>query len=145
MDLAELIAREAIRHTIAAYNHAGDRGRVEELAAQLTTDGVLEIKGGRTLRGRDEIADGLGRSVLTSSGTASEPRFLRHHVSSVVIDNVTADGADAASYFAVWGPHGIDHWGRYRDRFMPVGDRWLISFRTARVDARTPGSSAPLP
>ena len=32
----ELAIREAVRDTIARYTHAGDRGRLEELAAQFT-------------------------------------------------------------------------------------------------------------
>ena len=32
MTVEELLAREQIRDTIALYNHAGDRGRLEELA-----------------------------------------------------------------------------------------------------------------
>ena len=45
MTLDELIARECVRDTYARYNHAGDRGRIEELAACFTVDGILEVKG----------------------------------------------------------------------------------------------------
>ena len=45
MTLEELIARECVRDTYARYNHAGDRGRLTELADCFTEDGVLELKG----------------------------------------------------------------------------------------------------
>src|ERR1700742_3575755 len=52
----ELVAREQIRDTLARYNWAGDGGRVDDLAATFCLDGVLEIRGVRSLRGRSEIA-----------------------------------------------------------------------------------------
>jgi len=42
IDAWELAVREAVRGTLARYNHAGDRGRIHELAEQFTADGVLE-------------------------------------------------------------------------------------------------------
>ena len=52
--LDELLAREAIRHTMSVYNTAGDRGRVDELATAFTPDGVLEF-GGDRFEGRAAI------------------------------------------------------------------------------------------
>jgi hypothetical protein len=35
---------------------------------------------------------------------------------------------------------GLDHWGRYQDRFVPVGDRWLLARRSVKTDGYAPGS-----
>ena len=55
-ELWELVAREQIRHTIAAYTVAGDSGRFEEIAAQFTEDGVLDVRGQARAEGRAAIA-----------------------------------------------------------------------------------------
>lgn len=139
----ELAVREAVRETLARYNHAGDRGRVGELAEQFTPDGILEISGGARMEGRAAIAEGLGGSVRRSiDGTAAGelPPIVRHHVSSVLIHDVTSDRAEAASYFAVLTREGLDHWGRYRDVLVPCAGRWLLAHRFVRVDAHRPGS-----
>ena len=52
MDAEEAVAREAMRETIARYNQAGDRGRIDELLQCFTEDGVLAISGEEPLEGR---------------------------------------------------------------------------------------------
>jgi ketosteroid isomerase-like protein len=137
IDAWELAVRESIRETLARYNHAGDRGRVAELAAQFTPDGVLEIHGGATLRGRAAIAEGLGGGARRRAERAASRTGLivRHHVSSVLIHDVTPERASSASYFAVLTQDGLDHWGRYRDMLVPREGRWLLAHRLVRLDA----------
>lgn len=147
MELWELVARESIRETLARYNHVGDSGRVDELAAQFTREGVLEITGGPTLHGRQAIVDHLGSATERRSATAepgAAPPVVRHHVSSVLIHDVTPDEAHAASYFAMLTRDGVDHWGRYRDTLVPQEGQWLIARRRVRVDAKVEGSWAPM-
>jgi hypothetical protein len=110
----ELAIREAVRDTLARYNHAGDRGRVGELAEQFTPDGVLEIHGGTRMEGRAAIAAGLGGAVrrgIEGAAPGAAPPVVRHHVSSVLIHDVTPERAEVASYFAVLTRDGLDHWG----------------------------------
>jgi SnoaL-like domain len=138
----ELAVREAVRETLARYNHAGDRGRVGELAEQFTPDGILEIHDGARMEGRASIAEGLGGAVRRSIQSAAPggPPIVRHHVSSVLIHAVTPERAEAASYFAVLTRDGLDHWGRYRDVLVPYDGRWLLAHRLVRVDAQRSGS-----
>jgi SnoaL-like domain len=133
----ELAIREAVRDTLARYNHAGDRGRLDELAAQFTPDGILEIHGGDRLEGRAAIVARLGGVVRRSDDGAAAsglPPILRHHVSSVLIHDITADRAQSDSYFAVLTRDGLDHWGRYRDVLVPCEGRWLLASRRVRTD-----------
>jgi hypothetical protein len=53
---------------------------------------------------------------------------------------VQPDEALVASYFTVITEIGLDHMGRYRDRFVPVGvdGRWLIAHRFVSTDWRSP-------
>ena len=134
----ELTVREAVRDTLARYNHAGDRGRIRELAEQFTPDGVLELHSGPRMAGRAAIIEGLGgvvRGNTEAVAPGGPPPLIRHHVSSVLIHDVTPERAEAASYFAVLTRDGLDHWGRYRDVLVPLDGRWLLSHRFVRVDA----------
>lgn len=143
MEMWELEAREAIRTTLAQYNHSGDRGRASALAEQFLPDGVLEIHDSRTFTGREAITEGLGATVSGRMETAAPdapPPIVRHHVSSVLIESVAPDEAHVASYFAVYTRNGLDHWGRYRDTLRPLEGRWLIAHRFVRVDAAVSGS-----
>jgi hypothetical protein len=134
MHTAELIAREQIRDAIARYAHFADGGRFEDLAALFAEDGTLEIAGRPALSGRAAIVAFLN-SVKRAPEPGNQP-FIRHHVSSVRIDVQGADEATAASYFFVITEHGPDHWGRYRDDFVRVGDDWLFKRRRVRVDGK---------
>src|SRR3954452_18890719 len=143
MELWELAAREAIRHTIASYTYSADRGRFDDLVALFAPDGVLEVHGigGARAAGRDAIREfftGVNTDVV---GTAP-PGRMQHHVSSVWIDVVSRDAARASSYFTVMTGAGVDHWGRYRDELVPAGDRWLFAHRLVRTDGGTPNGWA---
>ncbi|TQM11367.1 nuclear transport factor 2 family protein [Pseudonocardia kunmingensis] len=142
MDVWELIARERIRDTVAAYNHAGDRGRIDDLAATFTEDGVLEVVGRDPAAGRAAIVAMLSRSVERGSDltTAGRPHFVRHFVTNLRFEEVTPERARTSAYFLVVTPAGPDHWGRYRDVHVPVGDEWQIAHRMVRVDAKAEGS-----
>lgn len=133
MELWELTAREQVRDTLAEYNHAGDRGRVAELAACFTVDGVLEVKGRPLARGRAAVLAALGGSA--GAGSAVPHRFVRHHVSTVRLESVDPERVQAAAYFLVLTAFGPDHWGRYRDVLVPAEGRWLLAHRRVTVDA----------
>ena len=140
MELWELIAREQVRDTLARYNHAGDRGQVEELSRCFTPDGVLEIK---LLDGRREARGRAGIVAALSGGVGGEPpphRFVRHHVTTIRIQDLTQDRAEAAAYFVVYTAFGPDHWGRYRDVLIPLDGEWLLAHRRVTVDAAAPRS-----
>jgi len=150
MELWELAAREACRDTLAQYTHAGDRYRLEEYAAAFCEDGVLEIRGSEPARGRAAIIEAITSRVPADrppgsdaaspasgpAGPEAEPvkRIVRHNVTNVHFESITFDQAVVASYFTVFTEIGLDHMGRYRDRLVPVGDRWLIAHRFVSTD-----------
>jgi hypothetical protein len=138
VELWEVVAREHIRDTIARYNWAGDSGRLEGLAETFCTDGVLEIRGGETLRGRSGIIAFL--STVTGKAT-----IVRHNVANVLFINVTREQAQVSCYFTVLTHIGLDHIGRYRDTFVPDGDTWLIKHRKVSTDWAAPNSAMAKP
>jgi ketosteroid isomerase-like protein len=139
MDASEAVAREAIRDVISRYNHAGDHGRLEALAQCFAPDGVLDLKDVPPIEGRAAIRTHLG-GVVERLADASVRPVLRHHVSSILITLEGPDTANAASYFLVFTEIGLDHWGRYGDRFTRLDGQWLIAHRKVRVDGASPGS-----
>ncbi|WP_045875101.1 nuclear transport factor 2 family protein [Pseudofrankia sp. DC12] len=151
MEPWELIAREQVRDTVAAYNHSGDRFLLDELAACFTADGVLESKGWAA-HGRAEIVRTLSGVRATEPAAADDaadgdaaagarrPPFVRHFVTNLRFDEVTPERIRASAYFAVLTAAGLDHWGRYRDVLVPAEGRWLFAHRVVRTDAMVPDS-----
>lgn len=139
MEVWELVARERIRDTLARYAHCADTGRFAELVVLFTEDGVLEIDGRPPLQGRDAIETFLTGTKSNLATTLARP-LIRHHVSSVRIEVHSPDAASAASYFLAITERGPDHWGRYRDRLVRVGDQWLFRHRRVRPDGHASNS-----
>ena len=76
------------------------------------------------------------RAFFSGVGASDAPGFthLRHCVTNLTIDVDGPDAARATAYFQVITDIGLDHWGRYRDRLVPHGDRWLLAERSVRTD-----------
>ena len=137
MELWELAARERIRDTLARYNWSGDALRLDDLAQTFCEDGELELRGSEPIRGRAAIVALLGGAVASPNATAqasSVKRIVRHNVTNIRFTDVTQEEAHVACYFTVLTEIGLDHYGRYRDVFVPVGDDWLIRHRFVSTD-----------
>ena len=149
MQMWELFAREQIRDTLARYNWSGDAGRVDDLAGTFCADGVLEIRGLQSLRGRSEIASFLGGvvgSVATpDAATLTVKPIVRHNLANLLFTDVTPERAEVSSYFTVLTHIGLDHFGRYRDVLVPDGDTWLIKHRKVSTDWTDPNSQMARP
>ena len=137
MELWELSARERIRDTLALYNWSGDALRLDELAQSFCVDGALELRGRDPVRGRPAIVEFLGGAVATPSAAlaaSSTKRIVRHNVTNIRFLELTREQARVACYFTVVTEIGLDHYGRYRDVFVPAGGEWLIRHRFVSTD-----------
>ncbi len=139
MELWELVARERIRDTLARYTWSGDGGSLDELALTFAGDGELEVRGEQPLRGREAIRDRLG-DVAARPSTGAR-RIVRHNLANIRFTAVAPDRIDVSSYFTVVTEIGLDHYGRYRDQFVPVDDDWLIARRFVSTDWTAPDST----
>ena len=146
MELEELVIRERVRDAYARYTHAGDRYRLDDLAACFAVDGILEIKGDKQATGRPSIARmlGAGAGERRSSGEpGARPPIVRHLVTNLLFESISPERVESTAYFCVVtrsGEHlGVDHWGRYRDVLVPEGDRWVFAHRLVALDAAVPG------
>jgi hypothetical protein len=144
MDLWELSARERIRDTLAGYNWSGDAMRLAELAESFCEDGVLELRGGEPVKGRAAIVEFLGGAVASPNAQAEASRvkrIVRHNVANIRFTDVAPHEARVACYFTVFTEIGLDHFGRYRDVFVPVDGDWLIQHRFVSTDWHAPNST----
>jgi len=129
MQLAEFLAREALRDQLARYTYNGDRGRMDALANCFAEDGVLEFPGN----------SGTGPAGVKAALTGGERNpaisFVRHHITPPLIE-LSADGASATarSYFAVSSDNGPDHSGTYDDWLTLTADGWRFARRRVRID-----------
>jgi hypothetical protein len=135
MEQWELAAREHVRDLIAHYNLAGDRGWIDDMVALFADDATL------TIDGADHVGHDAIRAVFTGA-TGPHPELIRHHVATLQIDVPAPEQASARCYFQVLTVNGLDHWGRYSDRFALVDGQWRFTHRSVRVDGATPGGWA---
>jgi len=135
--VAELAIREAVRDTITTYAVAGDRARLDELAACFVPDGVLEVDGEWSATGRDEIVARLSGNRERRPAAGQPGFFIRHFVTNIHFEAVSETEARVASYFSVLTATGLDHWGRYRDLLVPHDGRWRFTHRRVRIDAHS--------
>jgi hypothetical protein len=143
MEVSELVARESIRDLVARYNANGDSGRFAQVADVFAPDAVMElVAADGTVRRFEGIEEVMTIFTDTKAGwdAAADPgrgpRHVRHFVATHQIDVDDEDHARGRSYFMVLMPHGLDHWGRYVDRYERRDGRWLIVERRALSDGR---------
>ena len=147
MTLDELLAREAIRDTMARYNTSGDRLKVDDYVSCFTEDGIMEASSapGKVdfrYAGHEEIRAWQNRWRNREPGQESvhKATFVRHHLATSNIDLTGPATANARTYWVAWSDVGPDHSGYYLDTFRKVGEEWLIAHRVARMDWTSPDS-----
>lgn len=136
MDIAEVVAREQIRDLVARYNSNGDSGRLDAMMALFAPDATLAV-GERIYRGTDEI-----RAMFEAAAarTRSQPgEFVRHFTATHQIDFETADAARGRCYFQVLTRAGLDHWGRYVDRYALADGVWRFAERVVHLEGQVSG------
>ena len=124
---------QAIRNTLATYAVAGDRMQLEVLAATFMPEGVLETPAA-TFRGRDAIVHGLGRATSEPAQTVPRATFVRHHLTTSMLDVRDPGLAEGRTYFVVFTDIGPDHAGCYSDKLRKSGDQWLFEHRRVMID-----------
>ena len=139
MTLEEMRIREAIRYTIELYNQNADRQEHDRHHEVFHPEAEMIVEGGRVMKGPDDIITTLVEGAR-GRGAFTPPNFQRHHLTSIMIEVIAPDRAFATAYVMVLTELGIDHAGAYRDEYCPVGDRWMIWRRDAKVDWMRPDS-----
>jgi hypothetical protein len=126
------VAREEIRDLVARYNANGDTGRFAQVRDLFVGDAVMKIEPDDEYVGIDAI---MTIFTGTSTNTASSAlTHVRHFTSTHQIDFDDADHASGRLYFAVLTDVGLDHWGRYVDRYVRTAEGWRFARRSVSVD-----------
>jgi hypothetical protein len=118
---------EGVRATIAAYTHALDDGRTDDVVATFCTDGVCAIPGMGTHEGHDALRAAYAR------WTPRRPQ--RHLVVNTHVHDWSDDEARATSdvVFLMLGDAdwSVQVVGRYEDVLRREGDTWRFARRDA--------------
>jgi hypothetical protein len=101
-------------------------GGSDAYIATFTEDAIHEALGFR-LCGRAALYNWRFKHTIIAAAA-----FRIHHVSSVLIDLISADTAKARSNWLVTTNIGTDHAGRYTDLFRKSEAGWCIAHR--RID-----------
>lgn len=120
---------ERVRAAIAAYTHALDDGRTDELVATFCADGSCDIPGLGRHEGHAALREAYGRWV------PSVPQ--RHLVLNTLVTDWDEDEAHATSDF-VFLLRGEEGWdvqivGRYHDILRLDGGEWKFHRRAAEL------------
>jgi len=148
----EVAAHYGIRQTIAKYTVAGDARDPKLFDDLWAYDAVFEFDGwpplpGFRCEGIEEIharsASWVPLSVAAQDPAMHGTSFVRHNLTSCLIELTGNATAEALTYFIVMTDIGPDHSGTYRDKFLRDGSRWLFSHRRIALDWRSPDSCFP--
>ena len=96
----EVVAREAIRATVALYNRCVDEDRRDALVEVFAKDAVMEIDARPPLHGRANIIAALQVGADRRRRPGAEV-FQRHHMTSAMLEIPEPAAAHAAHYFLV--------------------------------------------
>ena len=118
---------EGVRATIAAYTHALDDGRTDDIVATFCADGAVEIPG---------MGTHVGHDALRAAYTKWKPRRPQRHV---VVNTLVADWNDHEArairdvIFMLQGESGwaIQLVGRYHDTLHHDDGTWRFHRRAA--------------
>ena len=124
-NFAEVV--EGVRATIAAYTHALDDGRTDDVVATFCPDGSCEIPG---------MGTHVGHDALRAAYTKWEPRRpQRHLVLNTLVTNWSDREATAISdvVFLLQGEGGwkVQLVGRYHDTLHRNDGAWRFHRRAA--------------
>jgi hypothetical protein len=150
MTLDEMLAREGIRKTIHRYNAAGDARDGRTFSKLFADEAILEFDGFGPVPGfRSEGIDAIrARTATWSSDPGEDPSlsltsFIRHNLTTCLIELSGPDRATARTYFVVLTDIGPDHAGTYTDTLVRRGEDWLFAHRRIALDWRSPDSIFP--
>jgi 3-phenylpropionate/cinnamic acid dioxygenase small subunit len=138
-ELEEGAARAQIRNTIAIYNNAGDRGRIEEVLEAFAEAAVYDLPSQR-MEGHKQIFEFLsgvaarGRAAAAGdTQTASKGAGARHHLTTQRIEFTSDSEADAWTYFFTMSRGEVFQEGLYIDHLARTPKGWKIKHRRVKL------------
>lgn len=141
METREVEARVQIQALLATHANRGDAGDVRAMIDLYAPGATYELPNGTVMRGTRQMREILGGASSGSTGDGWGLEYMRHHLTTARIELVGDTEAHSDSYFANINNRGLDHWGRWQDRFVRSADRgWLFRSRKVSVEGSVEGS-----
>lgn len=140
--LTRTVARDEIRDLVARYNANGDTGRFAQVRELFANDAVMRIEPDQEYVGIDAIMT-IFTGTSSNTAAANSLTHVRHFTSTHQIDFEDDSHASGRLYFAVLTDVGLDHWGRYVDRYVRTADGWRFLRRSVSVDGWSESSLFP--
>ncbi|MCO5091255.1 nuclear transport factor 2 family protein [Bosea sp. (in: a-proteobacteria)] len=135
-DPAKTQAYIDIMHTMSIYQLGIDNADFEQVGRAFAVDATLQLSNGTRVSGCAKICDAFRQRLenrLKNVDRASV--FQRHNLTTRFIEVTGPDAAHSVSYFTVFSEIGLDHVGRYLDRFaLSEEGRWLIASREIHLE-----------
>lgn len=119
---------ESLFHRYAVL--AKETATPAKMSEVFNPDGVFRLPNGDVVKPAD----------LLTVVQGNNPKFIRHHITSIDIEFVSPSEAHTeAFYIALTDLSSPDHWGCWKDIVTRGQDgRWLIADRTIVVDGADP-------
>jgi hypothetical protein len=136
MDLNEIEARVGISAALARFINVSDTGRVDQAIEHgFAEDAAYELPNGRRAVGKSAIVKLLGAASEAQLSGRNAPKYVRHHVTLSRVEMTDRNGATADTHFVAFTEKGVDHWGRWIDKFHRHEDgRWLFRERLVWIE-----------
>ena len=150
MTMEEHLARSEITHLVTAWSVSCDRGAPVDWV--WADDAVVFAPGGARVSGRGNVM-GLFRGEaytytprgseapvttdkppVRATAATAEASWLRHNLTTMLIEDVSAERARGLIYFLVVSGEGVSGSGRYEDRYRRVDGTWRIAERKTRLE-----------
>lgn len=135
MEQWEVNARLSIARVQMAYAAAVDNGQADAFGACYARNGVMIGYRGQSNVGPAAITRYI-EDVLSSRRAID--LILRHHNTPAHAVFQGEAEATAESYFAVFSPDRLDHWGKYCDRLIREDGMWLFASRRVEMEGADP-------
>lgn len=123
------------RNEITALFHryavlATEEPDLEGMLTVFLDNGVFRLPNGVVVKPRNLLAVVQGNN----------PKFIRHHITSINIQFISATEAHTQAYFfAITNMSNMDHWGQWKDIVTQNAQgRWQIADRSVIVEGGDP-------
>ena len=129
-------ARIGIAALIAELSNLGDSGKIDAFSKLFAESGTYTLQNGSAATGPTAIERMLTEFSKKMAGLGNAaPKYMRHNVTTSHVEAVGEDEAQGDTYFLNVNDKGLDHWGRWHDRFIREADgRWLFASREVVVE-----------
>jgi len=138
---AEIINRSKIAALVSKLTVLGDDGDFHGMSKMFSPEGTFGLGSNASAVGPDAISRMLSEFSASLTKRPNGPTYMRHHLTTAVIELDGENDASADTYFLNFNERGLDHWGRFRDRLKrDATGEWLFTRRETIEEGKAENS-----